>query len=163
MSLIKDYINRGYRGLQNLSQVVEGHYNLVLDRVGALEGKKKEISEQRLDICTSCIFNSFNAKKEGIYHSHLSDPHCTICTCPTEVKVLAYSTKCPLDEIVLDVENVPYQYTGGKLYKILGATPFYVGELTRNSASAETILINEAKYLKLNIESKFKEFKDGEI
>ena len=138
-----------------MSQVVEGHYNLVLDRIGILEEKKKAISEERLKICTGCIFNSFNAKREGIYHSHLADPHCTICTCPAEVKVLAYSTKCPLDEIVLDNQRVPYQYNDGKLYKILGATPFYVDELTRASTGAETIEINEQKYLKLNIEAKF--------
>lgn len=156
MSLIGDYINRGFRGLSNLQQVVEGHYNNILLSIDVLDERKKEIAETRLKICSDCIFNSTNAKKEGIYSSYLHDPHCSICKCPTQVKVLAMDAECPLHEIVIDKNEVPIQYTQNRLFTIVGANKFYLNELRRITKGAETIMIDNEKYIKLNIEQKFK-------
>jgi hypothetical protein len=50
-----------------------------------------EVSKERMEICTPCIFNSKNRK-----HSKLRlDEHCTICGCTLSAKTKCLSCCCP--------------------------------------------------------------------
>ena len=145
-----------------MSQVVEANYNSLLDEVGMLDEEIKKESNKRLKKCVGCIFNSDNAKAEGIYETAINDSHCSICTCPIKKKVLSMEAECPLHEIYVK-DNIAYQYTNTypnskskTLFKILGQKEGYLEELQKISIKTETVDIDGNNYIKYYIKQKFK-------
>jgi hypothetical protein len=56
----------------------------------------KEVSDERLRICSSCEHHSSNRKKK--FHLR-TDRHCTICGCPEKALTKCLSCNCSLEEI----------------------------------------------------------------
>jgi len=55
----------------------------------------EQVSEERLNICSTCSFQSENAKAELGYKTFRFDLHCTSCGCPLKKKTKSLSSECP--------------------------------------------------------------------
>lgn len=70
----------------SLKGIVQGATNRVASKVGALNSKTSELGEARLGICQSCpLFKASSSK-------------CEECGCFMKTKVLARSSRCPLNK-----------------------------------------------------------------
>lgn len=54
------------------------------------------VSEQRLNVCSGCNFQSENRKRSEGYKSVRPDVHCTKCGCMLSAKTKCLSCSCPL-------------------------------------------------------------------
>ncbi len=77
----------------NLSHIIEGWRNHLIPS-SVLKEKILEISNQRLEICRRCEYNSVNAPG----HTWLSNiyEHCTNCGCPLVQKTKCLSEGCEM-------------------------------------------------------------------
>lgn len=57
----------------------------------------EKIAANRLEICSTCEYNSDNAKLKG-YKTIRRDLHCTHCSCPLMTKTRALHAECPIDK-----------------------------------------------------------------
>jgi hypothetical protein len=78
---LSEYLVAVRNGIQNGDKIIEG---LMI----AAQVRNKEISDEALaeilrrkDICSSCPFNSKNAKEAKTYNSSLPYEHCILCSC----------------------------------------------------------------------------------
>lgn len=55
----------------------------------------KDVSDERMKICTECPKNSVKAKEDG-YTSIRTDFHCTVCSCPLQKKTKSLHSSCPI-------------------------------------------------------------------
>ena len=75
----------------SLKQIYEGWKN----HINPSEYMKEIIqqaSDERLEICRACPFNSKNAEN---YHTIRLDEHCTDCGCPLITKTKCLTCECP--------------------------------------------------------------------
>lgn len=79
----------------NWKHVLEGWRNHLLPQE-SLKSLIKETSDERLLICSKCIFHSSNRIN---YFSIRIDRHCTICGCPEKALTKCLSCNCSLEEI----------------------------------------------------------------
>jgi len=79
----------------NWKHVVEGWRNHLVppERIKELI---QQTSEERLFICSKCIFHSSNRQN---YKTLRIDRHCTICGCPEKALTKCLSCTCSLEEI----------------------------------------------------------------
>lgn len=75
-------------------EIIEGWRNHLIPPKDLKEVIKK-VSEERLEICSTCPKQSENAKADG-YKTIRIDLHCTACGCPLASKTKSLSSKCPL-------------------------------------------------------------------
>ena len=97
--LFKEYLTMAANGAKNFSNVVEGNFNLLKDRLNLLPQDQQDEADRRFSICNDCPFNSVNAVKNGWYETQRIDLHCSICSCPLEAKVLAFDDKCGMSNL----------------------------------------------------------------
>lgn len=78
----------------NLLQIYEGWKNkLVPSKL--LKKQIEEVSQERMDICNRCLFNSENRKLNPNYSTVRPDVHCTSCGCTLSAKTACLSCRCP--------------------------------------------------------------------
>lgn len=78
----------------SLKHIVEGWRNHIIppkDMKAVIE----KVSEERLEICKACPYQSDNVKESGrtIYRPDL---HCTSCGCTLVAKTKSLSSRCPI-------------------------------------------------------------------
>lgn len=74
----------------NFKHIIEG----IVNTVQAKE-EVEIIAKERYEICSSCKFNSSNAKD---YKSILPFEHCTLCKCNLEFKTHSLHAQCPISK-----------------------------------------------------------------
>ncbi len=78
----------------SISKFVEGWRNHLIPPE-ELKEVIEQVSQERLEICKGCPFQSENMKAAG--HNILrTDVHCTKCGCPLAAKTKSLSSSCPL-------------------------------------------------------------------
>ena len=78
----------------SLLQIYEGWKNkLVPSKL--LKKQIEEVSQERMDICNRCAFNSENRKLNKNYSTVRPDVHCTSCGCTLSAKTACLSCRCP--------------------------------------------------------------------
>lgn len=68
----------------------------------------EEVAKSRLEICSTCRFQSENAKINKGYKSVRPDLHCTNCGCTLAAKTKCLSCECPLSywkKVMDDIEG----------------------------------------------------------
>lgn len=80
----------------NIKQIIEGWRNDLIPPEN-LKDIIKQVSEERLEICNACPYNSTLAKENG-YKTIRLDYHCTSCGCPLRSKTKSLSSSCPLSK-----------------------------------------------------------------
>lgn len=112
MGLLNDKLHMIKKGMNNLSNVIEGNINYYKDYFGALPENQKQEAERRYSICSTCPFNSLNATRIGFYETSRIDEHCSVCSCPIEKKVMSFNERCGLSYAteLKDEKNNPILY-----------------------------------------------------
>ena len=102
MSKLQEYLNLIPKGIKNIDKVIEGNINAVKLEWGHLpQNEQDEIIRRRI-ICSSCPFNSTNAKTseeyKELYGEHYeterTDLHCSHCGCPISTKSSSLNSDC---------------------------------------------------------------------
>ncbi len=96
MGLLSDKFAMVKKGLENISNVVEGNLNYYADQFGLLDVDKKEEADRRYEICKRCPFISQTAVVHDFYTTDRTDEHCSVCLCPIEKKVMSMEEECGL-------------------------------------------------------------------
>jgi len=71
--------------IQTASQIIEGHGNNLLDKVGALPADLKGLSERRYALCKSC--ENFSLQSS-----------CKLCGCYMPAKTKVIDATCPANK-----------------------------------------------------------------
>lgn len=118
-----EYIKLIPRAIQNADKIVEGYINHIKLQHGSLpEDEQEEILKRRL-ICSSCPYNSVQAKtsieyKELYgknYETARTDFHCSHCGCPEETLTASLSKDCGLEFYNQNHANkIPLRWTAFK-------------------------------------------------
>lgn len=103
--LIEDYQTMLKRGLASFDKVLEAGGNILLDRFNLLSEDKKAEAQKRWELCMSCPFMSENIKDKGVYTTTRKEPHCSICGCIIDGKVMSFESDCAIKEY--SMENIP--------------------------------------------------------
>lgn len=81
-----------------ISELIEGWRNKIIPKESLKELIKKT-SEERLEICSQCPFDSKAAEKAGTYTPTIRfDRHCLNCGCTLSAKTSCLSCSCPLSK-----------------------------------------------------------------
>lgn len=82
---------------KKMGQIIEGHFNKVLDSFGLLPDDIKMMATERFKQCISCGTTP-NPKQPDEMGRGLdpSNNKCRYCTCDMEAKTKVIDTKCPI-------------------------------------------------------------------
>ena len=105
------------KGLTNPEAILSGWINDAKMENGSLTHDQMAEIVRRRSICTSCPFNSINARSSqeykelyGVnYESSFKTLHCAICTCPINKKTACIHCKCGLSEYNANNPDKPQQ------------------------------------------------------
>ena len=80
----------------DFAQIYEGWKNKLIPSENMKE-LITNVSKARLEICSTCSFQSEVRKREGKYKSVRPDVHCTNCGCTLSAKTACLSCNCPIN------------------------------------------------------------------
>lgn len=104
--MFQEYLRLVTLGLKNPKLVISGWLNYIKENVGNLPEEDVKIILDRRIICSTCPFNSLNAKDSPEYKqlfgehytTNRSDEHCSVCTCPLAAKTASLDSNCGLED-----------------------------------------------------------------
>lgn len=120
MGAFKEYIHMMSKGMNNISNVAQGNFNLLKDSLGLLPKDQQDEADRRYSICQQCPFMSSNAKLTGFYHTQRLEQHCSVCKCPIEAKVMAFNDSCGLN-----ILEEKYDVNGVLIGGVVGYKPLW--------------------------------------
>ena len=83
-----------------IGQIIEGHFNKLLDKAGALPDDTKKLSEMRMADCLLCAHTPHPSKPgqngPGLLNNKYCDKSKGGCGCDMEAKTKVINAKCPI-------------------------------------------------------------------
>jgi hypothetical protein len=79
-----------------VGQIIEGHFNKMLDKVGMLPDDTKKLSEIRFADCLLCEFTPHPTDKNTNGPGLRDKKYCNSCGCDMEAKTKVIEAKCPI-------------------------------------------------------------------
>ena len=104
--MFQEYLRLVTLGLKNPKLVISGWLNYIKENVGNLPEEDVKIILDRRIICSTCPFNSLNAKEspeyKELFGEHYStkrpEEHCSVCSCPLAAKTASLDDSCGLED-----------------------------------------------------------------
>lgn len=81
---------------KTIGQIIEGHFNKHLDKVGLLSSDTKKLSELRFADCLLCDALPHTTKKGENGPGLRDKKYCNACGCDMEAKTKVIDAKCPI-------------------------------------------------------------------
>lgn len=82
--------------LRTIGQIIEGHFNKLLDKAGALPEDTKNLSELRFADCLLCAHRPHPQKPTENGPGLRDNKYCNSCGCDMEAKTKVISATCPI-------------------------------------------------------------------
>ncbi|MCE2936671.1 MAG: hypothetical protein ACK5WO_00145 [Cyclobacteriaceae bacterium] len=79
-----------------IGQIIEGHGNKVLDKLGLLPADLKALSDQRFNQCTTCHTDPRPDNPSQTGPGLRNNQYCNSCGCDMLAKTKVIAAKCPI-------------------------------------------------------------------
>lgn len=84
-------------GIQQVGQIIQGHFNKALDRAGVLPADLKQLADLRFQQCTTCHVDPVRPLRDAKPGPGLAadGKTCNHCACDMTAKTKVLSAACP--------------------------------------------------------------------
>lgn len=82
--------------IKTVGQIIEGHFNKMLDKVGMLPDDTKKRGEIRFADCLLCEFTPVPGNQNTNGPGLRDKKYCKSCGCDMEAKTKVLEAKCPI-------------------------------------------------------------------